>query len=250
MNIYKKIHIHFFYYGVALISIMTGMFREFIIFSSIIIIHEMGHIITALYFKWKIDKVIILPFGGITVFKEHINRPIKEEFFILIMGPLIQILFYIWCNGMFGNNLILTNYHYAILFFNLLPIYPLDGSKLINILLNKIISFKKSHLTMLYMSVIIFFLLLYFILNYQLNLLYILILFFLLLKVLEEIRRHNYIFNKFLFERLIYEFKFTRNKIIKGDNVNKMYRNHKHLFFFNNKYCSEKEILQKKFDFH
>lgn len=55
----------------------------------------MGHIFAALYYKWNIVKIIILPFGGITIFNEIINKPIKEEFMIAIMGPIFQIVFYL-----------------------------------------------------------------------------------------------------------------------------------------------------------
>ena len=59
-NIFK---VHILFYIVALFCILIGFFKEFIIFSSIIIIHELGHIIGALIFKWKIEKVVLLPFG-------------------------------------------------------------------------------------------------------------------------------------------------------------------------------------------
>lgn len=47
-----------------------------------------------LYYKWRIEKIIILPFGGLTIFNEFVNKRIKEEFVILILGPLFQITFY------------------------------------------------------------------------------------------------------------------------------------------------------------
>ena len=46
---------------IGFICFLTGNFKNFIIFSSIIIVHELGHIIGALIFKWKIDKIILLP---------------------------------------------------------------------------------------------------------------------------------------------------------------------------------------------
>ena len=70
-----------------------GYFKIYIILMFILIIHELGHIIASLYFKWKIDKIIILPFGCLIKYNELINRPIKEEFIIAIMGIIFQILF-------------------------------------------------------------------------------------------------------------------------------------------------------------
>ena len=61
-----------------------------------------------------------LAFGGITIFNELINKSLKEEFVILILGPIFQILFYfILCFFKIQNTLI-TNYHYSLLMFNLI----------------------------------------------------------------------------------------------------------------------------------
>ena len=90
-NIFK---IHPLFYLTAFICVITANFKNFIIFSSIIIVHELGHIIGAIIFKWKIDRVILLPFGGITIFQENIDKSLKEEFIIAILGPLLQLVFY------------------------------------------------------------------------------------------------------------------------------------------------------------
>ena len=127
----------------AFICMLTGNFKSFFFFSLITIVHEFGHILPAVFFKWKIKEVMILPFGALTLFEEKLNRSLKEEFLISIGGPLMQIIFvYLF----FKNQNDIINYSNLILMFNLLPIYPLDGSKLLNILLNILTSFKKSHL--------------------------------------------------------------------------------------------------------
>ncbi len=243
-SIYKKIQIHYFYYLVALLSILTGQFRDFVVFSLLIMIHEFGHVIAALYYNWNIEKIIILPFGGITIFNEHLNKPLKEEFIILIMGPLCQTLFYFLAYNL-KPNFNLTNYHYALLIFNLLPIIPLDGSKLINIICNKIFPFKRSHLLLIYVSFVAFLIILLYNIT---NLIIILILMFLLIKIILEYRDHKYIFNKFLIERTLYKFNFKKTKIIKGPKLSKMYRGYKHLFFINKNFYKEEEVLRKKFD--
>ena len=131
------IHIHLFYFITMLLAFFTGLFKDFVLFTSIILIHELGHALAALYYKWDIEKIVIMPFGGITIFNEKLNRPIKEEFIILIFGPIFQIIYYRILFPII-NSYAFMNYHYALLFFNLLPIYPLDGAKLLNLLFNKI----------------------------------------------------------------------------------------------------------------
>lgn len=222
---------------------ITGNFKGFFIFSIIIIVHELGHILPAIYYKWNIEKVILLPFGALTLFKEKINKPLKEEFIILISGPLIQILFtYILLK--INNNPEILNYSKIILFFNLLPIYPLDGSKLLNIILNKITNFKKSHLLTIYISFLTIFFLLF---KVEINLIFILIVIFISVKVINEFKNHNNLFNKFLLERYNNNFNFKKRKIIK--NVKQIKRDYKHIIYSNGKYETERQILRKRFDF-
>ncbi len=222
---------------------ITGNFKGFFLFTIIILMHEFGHIVTALYYKWKIEKVLLLPFGALTIFHEKLNRPIKEEFMILIMGPLVQIIFVFAIYNIFKNNDII-NYSNLILFFNLLPIYPLDGSKLLNVILNILTSFKKSHLLTIYIS---FLTLVFLLIKVNLNLILCLILLFILIKVIEEYKNHNNLFNLFLLERLNNDFKFKKRKTIK--NIQSMKRDYKHIFKIGTKYYSEKEIIRKRFDF-
>ena len=242
-NIFK---IHPLYYIVALITIFTGLFKDFIYITLLIFIHEIGHLIGALYYKWNIKKVVILPFGGITIFNELINKSLKEEFVILVLGPLFQILFYfILCILNIESNLI-TNYHYGLLLFNFIPIIPLDGSKLLNIILNKIFSFKLSHIISLFISLI--YLIYLFIRTIIIkNLILFIILIFLLIKNIKEIYLHKYLFNKFLFERYNYNLKFKKIKRIKGLKIYKMKKDYKHLFYLN-KYITENEILKDYFN--
>lgn len=248
MNIFNKVQIHFLYYIVAFICIITGMFKEFIYFTLIIVVHELGHILPSILYKWKIEKIVILPFGGITIFNENINRPLKEELLIVLMGPIFQCIVYYIGSYFISYDLIIYNYHYAILFFNLLPIYPLDGSKIINIIFNKFLSFKKSHIVSIYLSYIILLLTGFVLYSMTFSYLIILILLFLLLKVIDENKKHEFIFNRFLFERYLYQIKFKKRKVIKGDQVNKMKRDYKHLFYLNNKYHTEDTLLSKRFD--
>ncbi len=234
-NIFK---IHFLFYLVAFVCFITANFKNFIIFSSIILVHELGHIIGAIIFKWKIDKVILLPFGGITIFQENIDKSLKEEFIITILGPLFQLLFYY----MYRGNEIFDYYNIIILIFNLLPIYPLDGSKIVNILFNTFIPFKKSHILTIICSIIT----ITFILFFKHNLLLYLILFFIFLEIIKEIKKHNYYFNRFLLEKYLNNNKYKRKKTI--NKITKMYKQTNHFFYLNNKYYTEKQIMAYLFD--
>jgi len=232
-NLFK---VHLLFYVVGFICFITGHFKEFIIFTSIILIHEFGHIIMAFIFKWKFDKIIILPFGGITIFKEQIDKPLYQEFLIAIAGPLSQILFFF----LFKQNQIFYNFNLAILFFNLLPIYPLDGNKVLGSLMECLVSYKLSLKILNIVSFINVFFLLY--INYLLDLDNFAIVIFLMFKVIFNIKNQKYIFNKFLIERILYKYKQKRIKNV--STINKIYKNK--LNFING--INERKILLKKFN--
>ncbi len=238
-KIISKIKLHPLFYIVALITSLTGFFKEFSYIMIIIFVHELGHILTAIYFKWEIDKIVILPFGGITIFNEKINKSLKEELLIAINGPLIQVLVF----SLIKNPLI-NKYHYFLLIFNLLPIIPLDGSKILNILFNFIFPFKLSQSLTIFISLIVVTSLL--ILKF--NLILIIVILFLIFRIIKDYLNQKNTFNKFLIERYLYDLPIYKRKTIKGIKLDKMFRDYKHLFIYKNKYHSEHEILKKKFD--
>ena len=237
-NILTKIYIHPFTYIVLLISLVTGLFKELITFLFIIIIHELGHITASILFKWKIDKISIMPFGCITIFSELINKPLVEEFIILISGPLFQFINYL----IFKDITPYFNYYnYGLFIFNMLPIYPLDGYKLYSIILNKLLPFKYTMKIMLIVSI------LFLTLFIKKDLIYIVILLLLLNGIIKEVKNVNFIYNKFLYERYRYNLYFKKRRIIK--NINNMYKDSIHIFKIKNKYITEKEILEKRFKY-
>ena len=193
----------------------------------IIFIHELGHIISGIIFKWKIEKIVILPFGCLTIFNEKINRPLIEEFIITISGPILQIIHMFFLDD--------TYYSKLLLIFNLLPIYPLDGYKLLNIFLNKIFSFKLSHLISIYISFIVIFL-------FKNNLVVIFVIFLLLLNIIKELLNHKYIFNKFILERKLYNFDFKKIKLV--SNIKEFKKDYKHVIKENGIYIKEKDYLK------
>ena len=244
----KKIFkIHPIYYLTAIITIITGNFKDFTLITLIIIIHELGHISAAIYYKWNIEKIIILPFGGITIFNEYLNRPIKEELIIALAGPIYQIIFYYLVSFLNLKTSLFSSYHYTLLLFNLLPLIPLDGSKIFGLLLEKYLPYKLANfLTIIISFLIVTILSLIMIINK--NLLMIIILFFILIKLITQTKQYKYIFNKFLFERYLYNFNFKKRKKINGLKLNKIIRDKTHIFYYNNIYKTEKEVLKKLFD--
>ena len=109
---------------------------------SIILVHEIAHLLLAKYYKWKTDKIYIYPLGGITKFNEDINKSLKEELLIVIIGPIVQLIYYYFLTILGIEDIFVFNF--ILLAFNLLPIYPLDGGRILNIILAFLMPYKKS----------------------------------------------------------------------------------------------------------
>ena len=239
-----KIEIHNTTYIFLLISFLAGYFEYMYILLLIIFIHETGHYILAKINKVKISKIIIYPFGGITIFESDLNMNIKKELLILLGGILFQLLFFLLIKELYLNSNVTQHVYnifykinYILISFNFLPIVPLDGGKLINIILDKIFSYKKS----MYITIIISFLFtIYFILKKQ-TILSIILSMFLAKEIFLEYKNINYKYNKFLLERYLNDYKFNKIKIIK--NINHFKRDNYHIV--NNEF--EEKVLYNFF---
>ena len=118
------------------------------------------------------------------------------------------------------NRTVFIFYNNLIIIFNLLPLIPLDGSKILLSLVETICPYKIS--LKLLNSISILGTLLFVILN-KLTLNVLLICLFIFLRTYTEILNHKIIFNKFLLERCLYNLNFKKVKYI--NNINKMYKN-------------------------
>lgn len=123
------------------------------------------------------------------------------------------------------------------LLFNVLPIIPLDGSKIINLIFSKYLNLNFSN----NLTVLISFITLSMILIggiYEKNYSMVMVVFILLQNIWNYYKKIEYIYNKFVLERYLYNIKYKSFKII--NNKNKMYKNKTHLFKVNNNIIEEK----------
>ena len=221
----------------------------FILLISLIVIHELGHFLCAIIFKVEVDKIYIYPFGGISKFNLSLNEDLYKEFLILIMGPLFQFVFYIILKNtsyFYNYSNLLTVYNYTILLFNLLPIYPLDGGKLLNIILSFNISFKRSLSMTLIISYLTIVILFFYLLIKEPSINILVIVSFLIYKVNLEYKKRKYMLDKFLLERYLNKYNFKKRK--KVTKLDDFMRNRYHIIKIGDKYYTEREMLIKKFN--
>jgi Zn-dependent protease len=107
----------------------------------IILFHELGHLLAMQLFGYRNTSMLFIPFFGGVAMGKNEQATLSQKFWVLILGPLPGILLgivmlcttnlnsiWFWSKGfglwMVGINLL-----------NLLPIYPLDGGKIVSLLL-------------------------------------------------------------------------------------------------------------------
>ena len=248
----NKIEFHYTYVIMAFGLVLTGHFINLIAFTSLIIIHEFGHVIVAAMYKYKIKKITVYPYGGITEFDTLVNTKIENDLLISISGIIFQSVYFYAILFLYRRGIIreytynlFSTYHNSMLSFNILPIIPLDGSKIINLILSKHLNLNFSN----NLTVVISFVTLSMILIcgiYEKNYSMFMVVFVLLQNIWNYYKKIEYVYNKFILERYLYNIKYKNIKVI--ENKNKMYKNKTHLFKINNNLVEEREFLSNFFD--
>lgn len=142
-----KIAIHPLFLMLAVITIALGYIEQFFIIFSIVTIHELAHIAVAKLYGAKLSKIIIYPIGEMAIIENlFLVKPLKR-IAIICAGPAINIalglLFIALGNNDIFKFISMTNFSIAI--FNSLPIYPLDGGRLVHLILSTLIGILNSN---------------------------------------------------------------------------------------------------------
>lgn len=188
---------------------MTAHFKQLFLLFSIVFIHELGHAVVAQRFSWRVKRIVLLPFGGVAEMDEHGNRPFREELVVTLAGPaqhvwLVGGAFLLWkCDILSVDHWqLFFHYNLTIAVLNLLPIWPLDGGKLLFLLLTRFFPFSRAHRqTIIYSCAVLFVVIVgvFFFAPKQLDLWLIVV--FLLFSLWKEWKHHPYIVMRFLLER-------------------------------------------------
>jgi len=194
------------------LSVVMGFYIELLTLFGIVIIHELGHVVAARYYGWEVSEVQLLPFGGVAVIEEQGGGTAWEEIVVAMAGPLQNAIMIIlafimkstslWNDG-WVDYFVQANIWIAL--FNLLPILPLDGGRILQAILSYRISYYYTLKLTIWMSLVMSGALLsaavYSYPNSGLNLNLLVIAIFLLATNWYSYRNLNYKFIRFLLGR-------------------------------------------------
>lgn len=155
-TIYHKISIHPFTFVYLLLAFFLGMFDEYIIVLMIVVFHELCHLLMAYYFTFDIVEVTILPFGAYVYISDFYYQSIWKEICVVFAGPcshiIIHLFGYYFLHG--DMQVYILTYNAMIFGFNLVPIYPLDGNRLIGLIMQSVADLQKSFYIQLTISIV------------------------------------------------------------------------------------------------
>lgn len=131
-----KIRVNLQIFLIIIVFILTRQIKTYSYIMLFALIHELGHIIAGLLLKLKVKIIEIMPFGISVNFEAYGYGKLIENKKVLIAlaGPSINFLIALII-GFSNTNIEVKHtiiYSNLLLgFFNLIPIYPLDGGRIL-----------------------------------------------------------------------------------------------------------------------
>lgn len=123
---------------------LTNQIRIYLIILFFCIIHELGHLFTGLALKLKPENIEIMPYGLSVKLKTNpkdVNKKIGKgnilevkKIIIALAGPIVSLalsIIFLYIDPIFITKQDAVYSNILILLFNLIPLYPLDGGRII-----------------------------------------------------------------------------------------------------------------------
>ena len=212
----SKVEVHPLTYIILFIMLHEGLIKYVFVISIILIIHELGHLLFMKIFKRKIVLIKIFPFGSLIKVDSVLSTNIYEDIIISLGGIIAQLVACV-----FINNDMFLYYNKLIILFNLLPICPLDGYRVLKNITELFLPYNKTF----FVSFVISILFLSIIIIKKVDIIYynLLIIIFMIYSTFKEYSLKKFYMFKFFYERKKYKVRFRR--VVYISKKENMYKN-------------------------
>ena len=257
-NHYIKFDISF--YIITILAITLGYLNQYVIFALTILIHESGHLLMGLIYGWEVEELTFFALGGKLKFKGELNKPNKEDIIISIAGVLFNFIFLLILlrfRHLPMSPIFLKKYQFLVfaqifvIVFNLIPLPPLDGGRIVSAILCCFFPYKQV-LKITAILNIIFLIGLFFIVvtfSYDFRQ-YFMMFIFLIYSTIRHNQKGKYLFQRFLLQKKHHRNVDLPSKIVKinqGSWEDNIYRGYVNLFQFQSHLNDEIKCLNLKY---
>jgi Zn-dependent protease/CBS domain-containing protein len=132
------------------LAAVDGVVFILLLFASVVL-HEFGHVLAARRYGIKTPEITLLPIGGVASLERMPEKP-SQEIIVALAGPLVTLLIAVVLMVVLGARFDLTQMaqleqaqstmtgrvaaaNVALLLFNLIPAFPMDGGRVLRALL-------------------------------------------------------------------------------------------------------------------
>ena len=136
-----KFVVHPLFLIAGIFSSFTGNLFAFFSAGIAAALHELAHALAAKRYGFTLDKIVLMPYGAVISGDiSGISR--KQEFAVCVAGPLVNFataLFFVALWWVYPETYPFTqtavDVSFSLFLLNLLPAYPLDGGRILNLFL-------------------------------------------------------------------------------------------------------------------
>ena len=143
-----RLSVHPLFFLVGMLSAFTGGLLTFLSACLAAIEHECAHAFAARRYGFRLDKIVLMPYGAV-ISGDVSGMGATEEVMVALAGPLANLLTALGFTALwwfFPDTYPYTeaaaSVSYSLFFINLLPAYPLDGGRILGVALRPLLKNK------------------------------------------------------------------------------------------------------------
>ncbi len=141
--LFSHIRLHPTFIAVGIWYCITGELFAFLLSCIVALQHECAHAFAAAKLGYKLDKIVLMPYGAV-IDGDLSGIALKDEITVALWGPLCNLLTAVFFGSLwwfFPDTYAFTDTacfsSLAIALINLLPAYPLDGGRILRCVLTR-----------------------------------------------------------------------------------------------------------------